>query len=224
MLVFNNNESVYTSYTKYIQDSVQLSKIQNAAKLGSINIDLGILHQTTADEIYNNSNEKNILINKKFKQNNYLISESSPKTKWKISSETKSILGYTCQRATGICKGRTYTVWFSTDIPSSFGPWKLQGLPGLILEATDISGRISFACTKISLRTFLPSAISLTLPKDVISTTYDEYNRMEKAFKESLTIDSYGSEDTKIENVTVSGSGDVPQKRFTVNFPLELIK
>ncbi|MDN3588857.1 GLPGLI family protein [Pedobacter aquatilis] len=225
LLAFNKNQSIYTSYTKYIQDSVQISKVQNATKLGNSSIDLGILRKTTADEIYINSYERNILVNKKFRQNNYLITEPLQKIDWKIGIETKTILGYSCQKATGIYSGRIYTAWFSTDIPASFGPWKLQGLPGLILEATDISGRISFACTKISFGTSLPSVINLTPPKDVISTNHEEYNRMEKAFNESLNLDPYGSEDMKIENVTLANSNDVgPKKKFEVNFPLELIK
>ena len=34
-------------------------------------------------------------------------------------------------------KGRTWYAWYSEDIPVSEGPWKLYGLPGLILRAYD---------------------------------------------------------------------------------------
>lgn len=54
---------------------------------------------------------------------------------WVISDSTSNILGYECIMAETDYHGRYWTVWFSPEIPVSFGPWKLRGLPGLILSA-----------------------------------------------------------------------------------------
>ena len=45
--------------------------------------------------------------------------------------------------------GRHWTVWFTPEIPIMDGPWKLQGLPGLILEAYEPTGQHTFVVTGI---------------------------------------------------------------------------
>lgn len=79
----------------------------------------------------------------------YQYTEAVPKLGWKISSERKSILGYDCQRATCTFRGRDYEAWFTTEIPLSYGPWKFQGLPGLILEVADSKNEYHFTATGI---------------------------------------------------------------------------
>lgn len=63
---------------------------------------------------------------------------------WEILEDQKDIGGYLCQKATTNFKGRAYEVWFTTELPFPFGPWKLHGLPGLILEAQDDKGDVKF--------------------------------------------------------------------------------
>lgn len=63
---------------------------------------------------------------------------------WDISDSTKNILGYESFMATADFHGRKWTVWFSPEIPVNDGPWKLSGLPGIILEAVCESGQYYF--------------------------------------------------------------------------------
>lgn len=66
---------------------------------------------------------------------------------WEISDSTKIVLGYDCVMATANYHGRDWTAWFTPDIPLQEGPWKLCGLPGLILEANESTGQHSFIAT-----------------------------------------------------------------------------
>ena len=54
---------------------------------------------------------------------------------WTLSDHTVTVGGYLCKTATCQLYGRTWTVRYAEDIPTTAGPWKLCGLPGLILEA-----------------------------------------------------------------------------------------
>ncbi|MDE6463631.1 MAG: GLPGLI family protein [Muribaculaceae bacterium] len=60
---------------------------------------------------------------------------------WQIGDSTATVLGYECVMATSDYHGRRWTAWFSPEIPVPFGPWKLHGLPGLILKAQADNGR-----------------------------------------------------------------------------------
>lgn len=80
---------------------------------------------------------------------NSQASESTPVQEWEIHADTMSLMGHICQKATCTFRGRQYEAWFTMDIPISSGPWKLNGLPGLILKATDKEKEYSFECIKI---------------------------------------------------------------------------
>ncbi|WP_420572521.1 GLPGLI family protein [Kordia sp.] len=61
--------------------------------------------------------------------------EKRPNIKWELKEDTKKIGKFTCKKAVTKFRGRTYICWYTEEIPLSYGPWKLQGLPGMILEA-----------------------------------------------------------------------------------------
>lgn len=68
--------------------------------------------------------------------------DTLPAMKWSIGQEEKQIMGVIATQATGHFRGRDYIAWFVKSIPVPAGPWKLYGLPGLILEARDTKGEV----------------------------------------------------------------------------------
>lgn len=67
----------------------------------------------------------------------YLVDEQIPDINWTITDSSKQIGSFLCQKAMTHFRGRDYEAWFTTQLPFTTGPWKLNGLPGLILEAQD---------------------------------------------------------------------------------------
>lgn len=63
---------------------------------------------------------------------------------WEIINETDTVFNYPCQKAKTNYAGRTYTAWFTMDIPINDGPWKFGYLPGLILKVTDDENLFQF--------------------------------------------------------------------------------
>ncbi|MDE6813225.1 MAG: GLPGLI family protein [Duncaniella sp.] len=74
----------------------------------------------------------------------YYYNEPLNDIAWEITDSTKTILGYECVMATADYHGRRWTAWFTPEIPIQDGPWKLHGLPGLILEASESTGQHHF--------------------------------------------------------------------------------
>ncbi len=68
---------------------------------------------------------------------------------WEFVEGDTIILNHPCHKAVCQYHGRIWTSFYATDIPVSDGPWKLCGLPGLILSAIDNDGAFVFHCVGI---------------------------------------------------------------------------
>lgn len=98
---------------------------------------------------YVNRSSGNLLSYERMFKKNYLLMETIHSINWKINEAFKDIGQFKCQQAVGYFRGRTYTVWFASEIPVPYGPWKLQGLPGLILEVKDDRNEIFITASKL---------------------------------------------------------------------------
>lgn len=85
--------------------------------------------------------------------------EEIPDFGWELTDSVKTILGYECKGARCSFRGRDWMVYYAEDIPVMEGPWKLCGLPGLIMEAQAAGDEYSFVC--IGIRNNSPRPITL---------------------------------------------------------------
>ena len=74
----------------------------------------------------------------------WIFTEPLPTINWTITQKKKKFGTLNAFYATGTYGGRDYEVWFTPDIPTPLGPHRLNGLPGIILEAKSTDGLVSF--------------------------------------------------------------------------------
>lgn len=72
--------------------------------------------------------------------------------RWSISDEVRMIDSFECRRANTRFRGRDYVAWYCADIPIPNGPWKMGGLPGLIVELKEKSGDMHFLLQSIQIK------------------------------------------------------------------------
>lgn len=77
----------------------------------------------------------------------YVYQEPQPQIDWTLCEERDMVCGYVCHRAKARFRGRDWDVWYAPTIPLHAGPWKLSGLPGLIMRAETDGYR--FTCTDL---------------------------------------------------------------------------
>lgn len=102
-------------------------------------------------EVYKHIPEKGVLTYTDVLHNDFFFSyqETIPSISWDLVEGDTLILGYPCFKAVTNFRGRTWTAWYSIDLPFDNGPWKLGGLPGLILAASESNNEFSFVATGI---------------------------------------------------------------------------
>jgi GLPGLI family protein len=149
LLVIGKNASAYTSYDK-VNEQLALQKqlqeqLKNQAGSGNMTIKLSKSDSKPTSQLdYFYFVKENKFFTKERVFNNYLIEEEAPKINWKIAKDTASFSGVHCQKATATFKGRNWIAWFAPELPFQSGPWKLNGLPGLIVEAYDEKKEVQF--------------------------------------------------------------------------------
>jgi len=127
---------------------------------------------------HRNKNKAEFISRDIIKDQPFIVTEKLPEFKWKIQKDGgREIGGYQCQMAVTEFRGRVYEAWFTTALPLDSGPWKLSGLPGLILEANDREGIIQFIFA--GLRLVRDEDIEWNIPpRHGIKIRFDDFFKM----------------------------------------------
>jgi len=145
VLFVGKNASAYRSYDGLVADQ-QFKKAYAEAAASSPDGHPGInrMGRGSRTRYYQYPGEQKLFTMDVLMVNDYLIEGPMPAIGWKISADTATLGGLHCQKATGHFRGRDYIVWFCGDLPVHTGPWKLNGLPGVIVDAHDMKNEVVF--------------------------------------------------------------------------------
>ncbi|UUV20989.1 GLPGLI family protein [Paenimyroides aestuarii] len=136
------NSDTNISYLDNLSDHERYTEIKEGEK---INLQVG----GNYDQYYMyDQSKKTFLFTGELGKEQFLISDNF-NLQWEITNETKTISNYKVYKASTNFRGRNWDAWFAPELAYNFGPWKLHGLPGLILEAYDDSHRYHFVAIKI---------------------------------------------------------------------------
>ena len=139
ILTIGNHFSVFQSNNRAISKKMmkefEKTKIVDMRKLPKTNFKYQIVK-----DLKNNQ----LLFLNSFGVSKLYYSNSLKGFDWKLKNEEKNIKGYKCKKAKTTFAGRDYVAWYAPDIPISDGPYKFNGLPGLILEIYDTNHHYNF--------------------------------------------------------------------------------
>jgi GLPGLI family protein len=186
VLTFNGNTSLFSSPIEF--NSVVLFNVIDTVREQK-NMGMGVQYVMCPSSFYTDIASKQLISEERgviSSCSKSYTAENSGEVKWTIHNDKKKIGKYSCTKATGTFKGRVYEVWFAESLNVPFGPWKLNGLPGLILEATDNEGYVSFKYKsfkkdlKVKVDFSIPDSKDLLTPKELQQLKVAEVYKIHK--------------------------------------------
>lgn len=137
------------------------------------NVNFERVGQYMRKNVYTDINNSTMLSNLEIIYQKFYVREKKSNLNWKLSESTETILGYKCSMATTNFRGREYIVFYTDNILTNIGPWKLHGLPGLILKVE------SHSYDEI----YKIEATNLKMNKEKSKNYLNTYKKFEKKYK-----------------------------------------
>lgn len=186
VLYLDQEHSRYSSLGKMVKDSLDHIETPVMMRMDEYNKMTDFKYA-----IYKDYRDKALVLAEKIFQYELKYEQELKQMDWEIQSENKEILGFNVQKAIGTFAGRTYTAWFAPELPFLDGPYKFNGLPGLIIEISDLQNQYHFTLTGFEeLENPVDQVLNLdkykTVSQQELDQVRDDYDRdpigtMEKA-------------------------------------------
>jgi len=199
MLLVGKQVSMFTSYNYYLND-IAMKNLKNESAIQEWMMNPQNRPPTSRFlyKVYKNYPDGKITFTDYVLPNFFKYEEDKTVAKWTLLTDTATISGYTCQKATTSYGGRIWVAWFSIELPISDGPYKFGNLPGLIVKLHDTRHHYTFKMSSIE-RPEEQLYIELD-ERNYVKTTREKFMKAEDSFREDIMnrIGSYGlSQETR---------------------------
>lgn len=147
VLLVGNSSAMFVSYSK-VEKRVSYRK-EVLAELSSSTGDIpptikGVAGRLVTPQEYIKKAGLQTVTVKDYLGRDFVYELNVAPIEWSITEDKRTVMDLECVRATASFKGRDWEVWFAPEVPISFGPWLLDGLPGLVVLAEDSLGEVSY--------------------------------------------------------------------------------
>ena len=137
-LIISENQSIYFNNNDSIKQFKYQNLIFDVKKIGELTqVKLSDNHYAyiKQDYFYKNYTKDTLIFNEIILNKKIFVGEKVNLIDWEVKPKSDTlVLGFKCQKAIGKFRGRTYEATFSNEIAPYGGPWKFDGLPGLIMS------------------------------------------------------------------------------------------
>jgi len=176
VLYLGEGVSRYSSLGKAVKDSLTETLDPSNKSMAEFYRIRSITPETDFHyKIFKNHNDNELILAEKVFKDKLKYKQTLNLMNWEIEQETKEVLGYKVQKASGSFAGREYEAWFSPELPFSDGPYKFAGLPGLILEISDLQDHYHFTFSAFQeLEKLVPKTLNLDDYKEVSQQELDQ--------------------------------------------------
>ncbi len=185
-LDIGENVSAFYSRNNWLRDSVVRNSVSLNLSIGELANRRSQFQRGTTTMYYTLHNDASRLVVEGYALFSY-YNEPLQMPQWIIKDEILVVTGYHCKKAVANYLGRKWSVFFAPDIPINEGPWKLWGLPGMIVYATDSDRYFEFQLISFE-ELKKPAFISVFLEdsekKPYANRTKKEFRRYEKLYYE----------------------------------------
>lgn len=188
MLTFVESASLYTNFDD--------GEVPEEMTLEGEGMQFKMKFEEPEDILYKNLDERTMVRQQEFFTRKFLIKDKSDEKKWKLTGESKEILGYMCQQATSGDTTDKVIAWFTPEIPVSGGPASYGQLPGMILEVEANEGKMLITASSITLEAVDKKIIAE--PKKGKVVTKEEFKKLQEEKMKEMEMEMGGSGGARI--------------------------